>query len=339
VTETARGAYAEYALAAAERVVPIPDRVTSRQAAAVLLQGMTAHYLAEATYHLTRGDTCLVHAAAGGVGLLLCQIARRMGARVIGTVSTDEKAALARDAGADEVILYTRTDFLEETRRLTGGAGVQVVYDSVGRTTFLKSLDALALRGMLVLYGQSSGPVEPFDPQLLNRKGSLFLTRPTLVHYTATREELLQRAGEVLGWVADGALEVRIGKELPLAQAAEAHHELEGRRTTGKVLLVPCGSPCRRSCPPAGWPTGWAAPGSGWWTHRGTCRRAAAMPRASTWRGTSRARSTSISTRTAIRARRCRTCCPRPTPSPSGWARSAWATATTSWSMTARAPT
>jgi NADPH2:quinone reductase len=239
VTETARGAYAEYALAAAERVVPIPDRVTSRQAAAVLLQGMTAHYLAEATYHLTRGDTCLVHAAAGGVGLLLCQIARRMGARVIGTVSTDEKAALARDAGADEVILYTRTDFLEETRRLTGGAGVQVVYDSVGRTTFLKSLDALALRGMLVLYGQSSGPVEPFDPQLLNRKGSLFLTRPTLVHYTATREELLQRAGEVLGWVADGALEVRIGKELPLAQAAEAHHELEGRRTTCKVLLVP----------------------------------------------------------------------------------------------------
>jgi NADPH:quinone reductase len=239
VTESARGAYAQYALAAAERVVPVPDRVTSRQAAAVLLQGMTAQYLADSTYRLSRGDTCLVHAAAGGVGLLLCQIASRAGARVIGTVSTDEKAALARTAGAHEVILYTRSDFLEETRRLTGGLGVQVVYDSVGRTTFLKSLDALAMRGMLVLYGQSSGPVEPFDPQLLSRKGSLFLTRPTLAHYTATREELLKRAGEVLHWVAEGALEVRIGREFPLAQAADAHRDLEGRRTTGKVLLIP----------------------------------------------------------------------------------------------------
>jgi len=239
VSESVRGAYAEYAVAPAERVVPVPDRVTTRQAAAVFLQGMTAHYLAYSTHRLGREDTCLVHAAAGGVGLLLCQIANRAGARVIGTVSTDEKAALAKQAGAHEVILYTRSDFLEETRRLTRGAGVQVVYDSVGRTTFLKSLDALAPRGMLVLYGQSSGPVEPLDPQLLSRKGSLFLTRPTLVHYTATREELLQRAGEVLRWVAEGALEVRVGREFPLAQAAEAHRELEGRRTTGKVLLIP----------------------------------------------------------------------------------------------------
>jgi NADPH2:quinone reductase len=239
VSEVLRGAYAEFAVAPADRVVPIPDRVTSRQGAAVILQGMTAHYLAYSTYPLSRGDTCLVHAAAGGVGLLLCQIANRLGARVIGTVSTDEKAALARKAGAHEVILYTQHDFLEETRRLTGGAGVQVVYDSVGRTTFLKSLDALAVRGMLVLYGQSSGPVEPFDPQLLNRKGSLFLTRPTLAHYVATREELLKRAGEVLHWVAEGALEVRVGREFPLAHAAEAHRELEGRRTTGKVLLIP----------------------------------------------------------------------------------------------------
>jgi NADPH2:quinone reductase len=239
VSEGVPGAYAEYAVAPADRVVPVPDRVTSRQAAAVILQGMTAHYLAYSTYRLGEGDTCLVHAAAGGVGLLLCQIASRAGARVIGTVSTDEKAALAREAGAREVILYTRSDFLEETRRLTGGAGVQVVYDSVGRTTFLKSLDALAPRGMLVLYGQSSGPVEPFDPLILSRKGSLFLTRPTLAHYTATRDELLQRAGEVLHRVAEGALAVRVGEEFPLAQAADAHRALEGRRTTGKVLLIP----------------------------------------------------------------------------------------------------
>jgi NADPH2:quinone reductase len=239
VSEGVPGAYAEYAVAPADRVVPVPDRVTSRQAAAVILQGMTAHYLAYSTYRLGEGDTCLVHAAAGGVGLLLCQIASRAGARVIGTVSTDEKAALAREAGAREVILYTRSDFLEETRRLTGGAGVQVVYDSVGRTTFLKSMDALAPRGMLVLYGQSSGPVEPIDPQLLSRKGSLFLTRPTLAHYTATRDELLQRAGEVLHRVAEGSLAVRVGEEFPLARAADAHRALEGRRTTGKVLLIP----------------------------------------------------------------------------------------------------
>lgn len=238
-SETAIGAYAEYALVPADRLVPLPDRVSTRLAAAVMLQGLTAHYLVHTTYPLGHGDACLVHAAAGGVGLLLCQMASRKGARVIATVSTEEKAALAREAGAAEVILYTREEFVPEVRRLTGGAGVRVVYDSVGRTTFLGSLDCLAPRGMLVLYGQSSGPVEPFDPQLLAQRGSLFLTRPTLAHYTAARAELLERAGEVLGDVADGALQVRVGREFPLAQAADAHRELEGRRTTGKVLLVP----------------------------------------------------------------------------------------------------
>lgn len=238
-SETAIGAYAEYALVPADRLVPLPDRVSTRLAAAVMLQGLTAHYLVHTTYPLGHGDACLVHAAAGGVGLLLCQMASRKGARVIATVSTEEKAALAREAGAAEVILYTREEFVPEVRRLTGGAGVRVVYDSVGRTTFLGSLDCLAPRGMVVLYGQSSGPVEPFDPQLLAQRGSLFLTRPTLAHYTAARAELLERAGEVLGDVADGALQVRIGREFPLAQAADAHRELEGRRTTGKVLLVP----------------------------------------------------------------------------------------------------
>ena len=233
------GAYAEYALVPAERLVPLPDRVTTHQAAAALLQGMTAHYLTVSTYPLSRGQTCLVHAAAGGVGLLLCQMARRRGARVIGTVSTEEKAVLAREAGADEVILYTQTDFETEVKRLTGGSGVHVIYDSVGRTTFAKGLNCLLPRGLMVLFGQSSGPIEPFDPQVLSQKGSLFLTRPSLVHYVATRAELLDRAGEVLGWVADGSLAVRIGLELPLARAADAHRELEGRRTTGKVLLVP----------------------------------------------------------------------------------------------------
>jgi NADPH:quinone reductase len=238
-SESLIGGYAEYALAAAERVVPLPPGVTPRVGAAVILQGLTAHFLATSTYPLRPGDTCLVHAAAGGVGLLLCQIASRLGARVIGTVSTEEKARLAREAGADQVILYTREDFQVETRRITGGVGVRVVYDSVGRTTFLKSLDCLAPRGMMVLCGQSSGPVEAFDPQLLNQKGSLFLTRPTLAHYVLTRAELLQRSQELLGSVADGSLAVRIGLELPLAAAAEAHAELEARRTTGKVLLIP----------------------------------------------------------------------------------------------------
>lgn len=233
------GAYAERAAVPAERLVTIPDGVSTRQAAAAMLQGMTAHYLACATYPLKPGDTCLVHAAAGGVGLLLCQIAKKRGARVIGTVSTPAKAALARAAGADEVIPYTETDFVAETRRLTGGAGVNVVYDSVGRTTFEKGFDALARRGMMVLFGQSSGAVTPFDPQVLNQKGSLYVTRPTLGAYCATREELLERSGDVLSWIADGSLSVRIDREVPLARAADAHRALEGRETTGKVLLVP----------------------------------------------------------------------------------------------------
>jgi NADPH2:quinone reductase len=237
--ENLTGGYAEYALVSAERVVPIPDGIDSRTAAAVLLQGLTAHYLAFSTYPLRPGDTCLVHAAAGGVGLLLCQIARRLGARVIGTVGREAKGRLAREAGAHDVIIYTRDDFQAETRRLTGEAGVQVVYDSVGRTTFLRSLDCLAPRGLMVLYGQSSGPVEPVDPQILNQKGSLFLTRPTIAHYVRTRDELLRRSQELFGWVAEGSLTVRIGREFPLAAAAEAHAELEGRRTTGKLLLIP----------------------------------------------------------------------------------------------------
>jgi len=233
------GAYAEYATVPADRVVVLPDGVSSTQGAAVMLQGMTAHYLASTTYPLEPGDGCLVHAAAGGVGLLLCQIAKLRGARVIGTVSTREKAELARAAGADEVMLYTEQDFEAEVKRLTNGVGLQVIYDSVGKTTFEKGLNCLAPRGMMVLYGQSSGPVGPLDPQVLSQKGSLFLTRPTLVHYIATRAELVARAGELLGWIKQGTLKVRIGRELPLAQAAEAHRLLEGRKTTGKVLLIP----------------------------------------------------------------------------------------------------
>ncbi len=238
-SESVTGAYAEYALVPAGRLVPLPPRVTARLGAAVMLQGITAHYLVRSTYPLRRDDVCLVHAAAGGVGLLVCQMASRLGARVIGTVSTDEKAALAREAGASEVIFYTREEFAPAVRRLTGGAGVQVVYDSVGKTTFAGSLECLAPRGMLVLYGQSSGPVAPLDPQVLNQRGSLFLTRPSIAHYTATRAELLDRADELLRDVADGSLVVRIGREFPLEQAAEAHRELEGRRTAGKVLLLP----------------------------------------------------------------------------------------------------
>jgi NADPH2:quinone reductase len=233
------GAYAERAVLPAERTVRVPAGVNTRQAAAVMLQGMTAHYLATSTYALEPGHTCVVHAAAGGVGLLLCQVARMRGARVIGTVSTAEKAALAREAGAAEVIRYDEQDFETEVKRLTAGAGVQVVYDSVGRTTFDKSLACLAPRGMMVLFGQSSGPVGAFDPQVLNRRGSLYLTRPSLGHYVATRAELLARANEVLGWVRDAKLHVRIGAEFPLSRAADAHRELEARRTTGKVLLLP----------------------------------------------------------------------------------------------------
>ena len=233
------GAYSEKAAVPASRLVRIPDGMTARQAAAGMLQGMTAHYLACSTYPLKTRDTCLVHAAAGGVGQLLVQIAKRRGATVIGTVSNAEKARLARGAGADATVDYTNEDFEAATRRLTEGRGVNVVYDSVGRTTFEKSLASLAPRGMLVLFGQSSGAVAPIDPQVLSQRGSLYLTRPTLVHYIATREELLARAGEVLGWVRDGTLKLRIEHEFPLAEAAEAHRALEGRRTSGKVLLIP----------------------------------------------------------------------------------------------------
>jgi NADPH2:quinone reductase len=234
-----RGSYAELSIADADKVVPIPDGLSARDAAAVMLQGMTAQYLATSVHALQPGDRCLVHAAAGGVGLLLCQIAKRRNAIVFGTVSTAEKARLAREAGADEVIDYTTQDFVAEVLRLTAGAKLQVVYDSVGATTYLGSIDCLAPRGMLALFGQSSGVVPPIDPLLLTRKGSLFMTRPTLGHYIATREELVWRAGDVLGWVREGALAVRIDREVPLAQVAEAHRALEERRTTGKVLLVP----------------------------------------------------------------------------------------------------
>jgi len=239
VSQNVKGAYAERATVAAERAVRVPDGVTSKQAAAVFLQGLTAHYLTTSTFPLSRGDRALVHAAAGGVGLLLCQMAKKRGAFVIGTASTEEKRQLARDAGADEMIDYTTEDFAAAARRLTSQVGVRVVYDSVGKTTFDKSLDSLARRGMLVLFGQSSGAVPPFDPQILNRKGSLFLTRPTLNDYVATREELLARANELLGWVASGELSVRIGAEFSLDKAGDAHRALSSRQTTGKVILVP----------------------------------------------------------------------------------------------------
>jgi NADPH2:quinone reductase len=230
-------AYAEYAIAPADKVVLLPAGVTTAQGAAVLLQGMTAHYLVSTTYPLHAGDTCLVHAAAGGTGLLLCQLARRRGARVIGTVSTAEKEALARGAGAEEIIRYTEIDFAPEVKRLTGGSGVHVVYDSVGKTTFAAGLGVLAPRGMMVLYGQSSGAVEPFDPQILNQRGSLFLTRPTLAHYVAARAELEQRSGDLFRWIQEGTLHVRIDRHFPLARAGEAHAALASRATTGKVLL------------------------------------------------------------------------------------------------------
>ena len=233
------GAYAERAAVPADRLVRLPEGVSTKQGAAAMLQGMTAHYLACSTFPLKPGDACLVHAAAGGVGRLLCQVARRRGARVIGTVSTPQKAALARGAGAGDVILYVEQDFEAGVKRLTGGAGVQVVYDSVGRSTFEQSLRCLAPRGTMVLYGQSSGPVGDFDPQVLSQRGSIFLTRPTLGHYTATRAELLARANEVLGWVRDGTLRLRIEREFPLSQAAEAHRQLQGRATAGKLLLIP----------------------------------------------------------------------------------------------------
>ncbi|HEX2928710.1 MAG TPA: quinone oxidoreductase [Candidatus Binatia bacterium] len=233
------GSYADYAIVPAARLAPVPANVDAKAAAALMLQGMTAHYLTHSTYALKRGDTALIHAAAGGVGLLLTQVAKMLGARVIGTVSTEAKAQLARQAGVDDVILYTQQDFLAEVKKLTDGGGVEVVYDSVGATTFDKSLECLRPRGYLVLFGQSSGPVPPFDPGKLAAKGSLFLTRPTLAHYALTRAELLQRSGDLFNWIAAGKVKLRIDKTLPLTEAAEAHRLLEGRKTTGKLVLIP----------------------------------------------------------------------------------------------------
>jgi NADPH2:quinone reductase len=233
------GAYAEYAVVPLGVLIAVPDGVTTRQAAAALLQGTTAHYLSHSTYAIQRGDAVLVHAGAGGVGLLLIQMAKRLGARVLTTVSTEAKAALAREAGADETILYTREDFAARVRELTGGEGVPVVYDSVGKTTFEGSLACLRRRGLMVLYGGASGPVPPLDLIRLSTMGSLYVTRPTMKDYTSTRQELEQRVGDVLGWVGDGSLKLRIEHSYPLAEAAQAHRDLEGRKTTGKVLLAP----------------------------------------------------------------------------------------------------
>jgi NADPH2:quinone reductase len=234
----ARGSYAEYAVVPAASLVKIPAHVDFQTAAAAMLQGMTAHYLTHSTFPLKAGDTCLVHAAAGGAGGLIVQMAKNLGARVFGTVSTTEKARVARDAGADEIIFYTEQEFDVEARRLTGGRGVDVVYDSVGKTTFEKSLNSLHPRGTLALFGQSSGSVPPFDPGVLNAKGSLYLTRPSLGHYLLTREELLWRAGEVLGAIDAGKLRLRIDRTYPLADAAVAHRDLESRKTAGKLVLT-----------------------------------------------------------------------------------------------------
>ena len=233
------GSYAEYVAAPAEALVPIPPGVQDRDAAASMLQGMTAHYLSHDAFVLKPGDTALVHAAAGGVGLLLVQMAHNIGARIIGTVSTEDKGKLALEAGADDVILYTRTDFEAETRRLTAGRGVDVVYDGVGAATFEKSMNVLRPRGMLVLYGASSGPVPPVDPITLSQKGSIYMARTTLAHFTATREELLARSGAVFAMIAAGKLKERIGRVYKLEEAQQAHRDLEGRKTTGKLLLIP----------------------------------------------------------------------------------------------------
>lgn len=234
-----RGSYAELQAVPADKVVPVPDDLDLDVAAAVLLQGMTAHYLTRSTYRLTDIDTCLVHAAAGGTGLLICQIAKRSGARIIGTASTEEKADNARHAGADEMILYTERDFKEAVMELTDDEGVDVVYDSVGQETFMKSLESLKLRGTMVLFGASSGPVEPVDPQVLNHKGSLFLTRPTLFDYVRTREQLLERSGDIFAWAAAGELDVVIDSRWDLSAADDAHRHLESRESSGKLLIVP----------------------------------------------------------------------------------------------------
>lgn len=233
------GSYATHVLAPAGSLVVLPEQIGFQEAAAAMLQGLTAHYLSHSTYPLKPGDVCVIHAAAGGVGQLLCQMAKMRGATVIATVGNEEKARLARERGADHVIIYTQQDFEAEVKRLTDGRGVNVVYDSVGKDTFDRSLNCLAWRGYMVLFGQSSGAVPPFDPQILNAKGSLFLTRPSLGHYTATREELLQRASDVLGWIASGRLKLRIDRTYPLTEAAQAHQDLASRRTSGKLLLLP----------------------------------------------------------------------------------------------------
>ncbi|HEV7683124.1 MAG TPA: quinone oxidoreductase [Pyrinomonadaceae bacterium] len=236
---SALGSYAEYAAVPADRLVRLPDELDFEQAAAAMLQGMTAHYLSHSTYPIKRGDTALIHAAAGGVGLLLVQMAKQRGARVIATAGSEAKAALARDAGADEVIIYTEQDFEAETRRLTDNQGVHVVYDGVGKETFAKGLKVLRPRGYLVLFGGSSGAVPPFDLIELSKLGSLFVTRPTLAHYTLTREELEQRAGDVFKMIVSGDLKLRIHKKYPLEDVRQAHLDLEGRKTTGKLLLIP----------------------------------------------------------------------------------------------------
>jgi NADPH2:quinone reductase len=233
-----RGSYAEYTVVPATQLVKLPENVGFDTAAAAMLQGMTAHYLTHSSFPLKKGDKCLVHAAAGGAGRLVVQMAKMLGATVYGTAGNDEKAEIARSAGADEVIVYTREDFVAEVKKFTDGKGVDVVYDSVGASTFLKGLDLIRPRGMMVLFGQSSGAVPPFDPSLLNQKGSLFLTRPSLAHHCLTREELLWRSGDVLGWIGSGKLKLRIEKSYPLAEAPQAHRDLEGRKTAGKLLLA-----------------------------------------------------------------------------------------------------
>lgn len=233
-----KGGYAELAVLPAQRLVPIPASVDDRTAAAILLQGMTAHFLLTDCYRVQRGQWILIHAAAGGVGLLLAQVAHRIGARIIGTTSSEEKAKLAREAGVDEIVLYTKEDFQEAARRITGGEGVSVVYDSVGKTTFMKSLDSLRPRGYMVLFGGSSGPAPTIDPMILNPKGSLYLTRPTLGTYVSSREELMRRASDVFDWVSKGEVKVRAEHDYPLANAAQAQADIEARKTTGKVLLT-----------------------------------------------------------------------------------------------------